>query len=77
MFDSESYLLLLVCCLKVWMDEWCSSFCLLGHWQTSLNAFMALGRPAWKEARATLQKLLSGVRNRDFMIHLLLQTFRN
>jgi fumarylacetoacetase len=27
--------------------------------QTSLNAFMALGRPAWKEARATLQKLLS------------------
>jgi fumarylacetoacetase len=30
--------------------------------QTSLNAFMALGRPAWKEARATLHKLLSGVR---------------
>jgi len=27
--------------------------------QTSLNAFMALGRPAWKEARTTLQKLLS------------------
>ncbi|XP_024372480.1 fumarylacetoacetase [Physcomitrium patens] len=27
--------------------------------QTSLNAFMALGRPAWKEARVTLQKLLS------------------
>lgn len=27
--------------------------------QTSLNAFMALGRPAWKEARDTLQKLLS------------------
>jgi fumarylacetoacetase len=27
--------------------------------QASLNAFMALGRPAWKEARATLQKLLS------------------
>ncbi|XP_024391885.1 fumarylacetoacetase [Physcomitrium patens] len=27
--------------------------------QTSLNAFMALGRPAWKEARKTLQKLLS------------------
>ncbi|CAM6099498.1 unnamed protein product [Calypogeia fissa] len=27
--------------------------------QTSLNAFMALGRPAWKEARATIQKLLS------------------
>ncbi|KAG0579725.1 hypothetical protein KC19_4G119600 [Ceratodon purpureus] len=27
--------------------------------QTSLNAFMALGRPAWKEVRSTLQKLLS------------------
>jgi fumarylacetoacetase len=27
--------------------------------QTTLNDFMALGRPAWKEARATLQKLLS------------------
>jgi fumarylacetoacetase len=27
--------------------------------QTSLNAFMALGRPAWIEARSTLQKLLS------------------
>ncbi|XP_057839654.2 fumarylacetoacetase [Cryptomeria japonica] len=27
--------------------------------QTSLNSFMAMGRPAWKEARATIQKLLS------------------
>lgn len=27
--------------------------------QTTLNAFMALGRPAWVEARATLQRLLS------------------
>ncbi|KAJ7516895.1 hypothetical protein O6H91_21G003300 [Diphasiastrum complanatum] len=27
--------------------------------QSSLNSFMALGRPAWKEARATIQKLLS------------------
>ncbi|XP_057833472.1 fumarylacetoacetase isoform X1 [Cryptomeria japonica] len=25
----------------------------------TLNAFMAMGRPAWKEARATIQKLLS------------------
>ncbi|MCO5592043.1 hypothetical protein L7F22_046037 [Adiantum nelumboides] len=28
--------------------------------QTTLNSFMAMGRPAWKEARATVQKLLSG-----------------
>ncbi|XP_071498733.1 fumarylacetoacetase-like [Diadema antillarum] len=27
--------------------------------EESLNSFMALGRPAWKEARATLQRLLS------------------
>ena len=27
--------------------------------QEGLNAFMALGQPAWKEARATLQRLLS------------------
>lgn len=27
--------------------------------QPTLNKFLALGRPAWKEARATLQKLLS------------------
>ncbi|XP_065655482.1 fumarylacetoacetase isoform X2 [Hydra vulgaris] len=27
--------------------------------QTTLNAFMSLGRAAWKEARATLQRLLS------------------
>jgi fumarylacetoacetase len=27
--------------------------------EPNLNAFMALGRPAWKEARATLQQLLS------------------
>ncbi|KAF3960236.1 hypothetical protein CMV_015032, partial [Castanea mollissima] len=27
--------------------------------QPDLNKFLALGRPAWKEARATLQKLLS------------------
>ncbi|KAH9299353.1 hypothetical protein KI387_031035, partial [Taxus chinensis] len=27
--------------------------------QPSLNSFMAMGRPAWKEARATIQKLLS------------------
>ena len=26
---------------------------------SSLNAFMGLGRSAWKEARATLQRLLS------------------
>ncbi|KMZ65491.1 Fumarylacetoacetase [Zostera marina] len=33
-----------------------SSECFL---QTTLNAFLQLGRPAWKEARATIQKLLS------------------
>lgn len=27
--------------------------------QDSLNAFMALGKPAWQEARATLTRLLS------------------
>ncbi|XLR60603.1 hypothetical protein S83_011275 [Arachis hypogaea] len=27
--------------------------------QPNLNKFVSLGRPAWKEARATLQKLLS------------------
>lgn len=27
--------------------------------QPSLNAFMAMGKPAWKEARVTIQKLLS------------------
>lgn len=27
--------------------------------QETLNKFMALGRPAWKEARATLQRLLA------------------
>ena len=27
--------------------------------QPTLNAFMALGRPAWSEARKTLQRLLS------------------
>lgn len=27
--------------------------------ETTLNAFMSLGRPCWKEARATLQRLLS------------------
>tara|TARA_R110002050_G_scaffold82086_3_gene175729 strand:+ start:640 stop:1014 length:375 start_codon:yes stop_codon:yes gene_type:complete len=27
--------------------------------QPTLNEFMSLGRPAWKEARATIQKLLS------------------
>jgi len=27
--------------------------------QASLNAFMALGRPAWREARAALTRLLS------------------
>ncbi|KAF9679363.1 hypothetical protein SADUNF_Sadunf06G0007200 [Salix dunnii] len=29
--------------------------------QPNLNKFLALGRPAWKEARATLQNLLSGM----------------
>ena len=28
-------------------------------YQPNLNKFLALGRPAWKEARTTLQKLLS------------------
>lgn len=28
-------------------------------YQPNLNKFLAMGRPAWKEARATLQKLLS------------------
>ncbi|KAI5064935.1 hypothetical protein GOP47_0019630 [Adiantum capillus-veneris] len=28
--------------------------------ETTLNSFMAMGRPAWKEARATVQQLLSG-----------------
>jgi len=32
-------------------------------WQPNLNKFVSLGRPAWKEARATLQKLLSGMCN--------------
>jgi fumarylacetoacetase len=27
--------------------------------QETLNSFMALGRPAWLEARSTLQKILS------------------
>ncbi len=27
--------------------------------QASLNSFMALGRPAWREARASLLRLLS------------------
>ena len=27
--------------------------------QSTLNNFMSLGRPAWQEARATLQKILS------------------
>jgi fumarylacetoacetase len=27
--------------------------------ETSLNAFMALGKPAWQEARQTLTRLLS------------------
>lgn len=31
----------------------------LCHCQPTLNAFMGLGRPAWTEARAFLQKLLS------------------
>ena len=29
------------------------------HLQANLNAFMGLGRPAWKEARSTIQRLLS------------------
>lgn len=36
---------------------------MLAKWhnmQPNLNKFLAMGRPAWKEARATLQKLLSG-----------------
>jgi hypothetical protein len=28
--------------------------------QETLNVFLGMGRPAWKEARATLQKILSG-----------------
>jgi hypothetical protein len=28
--------------------------------QETLNMFLGMGRPAWKEARATLQKILSG-----------------
>lgn len=27
--------------------------------QPNLNKFMGMGRPAWKEARATLQRILS------------------
>lgn len=34
----------------------CNSQCFL---QPSLNAFLGMGRPAWKEARSTIQKLLS------------------
>jgi fumarylacetoacetase len=37
-------------------ESWDASLSLL---QTTLNSFMALGRPAWAEARATLQRLLS------------------
>lgn len=29
--------------------------------QPTLNKFLEMGRPAWKEARATIQKLLSGI----------------
>jgi hypothetical protein len=32
--------------------------------QESLNAFMALGKPAWQEARATLTRLLSKAEGR-------------
>ncbi|KAK9268261.1 hypothetical protein L1049_010704 [Liquidambar formosana] len=35
----------------------CNSDCFLQ--QPNLNKFLAMGRPAWKEARATIQKLLS------------------
>lgn len=28
-------------------------------WQPNLNKLLALGKPAWKDARATLQRLLS------------------
>ena len=37
---------------------------------TTLNGFMALGRPAWKEARSVLQRILSAdeVCNRSFLI---------
>jgi len=28
--------------------------------QETLNMFLGMGRPAWREARATLQKILSG-----------------
>lgn len=37
----------------------CNLICF--YCQPDLNKFLALGRPAWKEARATLQKLLSGM----------------
>ncbi|PKA62891.1 fumarylacetoacetase [Apostasia shenzhenica] len=33
--------------------------------QPSLNKFLAMGRPAWKEARATIQKLLSLIKQNE------------
>lgn len=53
------------CFLQVSSLYCCSLTCMLYNfffyfWQTTLNAFLQLGRPAWKEARATIQKLLSG-----------------
>ncbi|KAL5988010.1 hypothetical protein ACLOJK_035773 [Asimina triloba] len=44
--------------------EFCWFICgsedgILDYWVPSLNKFLEMGRPAWTEARATLQKLLS------------------
>lgn len=41
------------------------------YWQPNLNKFLALGRPAWKEARATLQRLLSCMITISLSCHLI------
>lgn len=38
--------------------------------QPNLNKLLAMGRPAWKEARATLQRLLSCMLGLILSIHL-------
>jgi hypothetical protein len=43
--------------------------------QPNLNKFVSLGRPAWKEARATLQKLLSCIIQYNFTLFIYLFSF--
>ena len=67
MFDGEHMIIMscfvnnLTCEFGLENVNWlfCNLICF--YCQPDLNKFLALGRPAWKEARATLQKLLSGM----------------